>query len=956
MGKPKRQTQVGVSLKLIANSCVATGRLRATLVATPQKGGDTKPPVYLETWPSDVATYLAKLPLNQFRLEPDSGDDAVPPGPALGAPDHDRKFVYLSENDPALTDVTQLWYDAIEKIGAGLWSQLRDDIGNSADGDKQKTRPLAAAYPGDMSKVSGGDFHPNGALQNNGAGVAAGFAVGAVLANPQATYAIEAEAARAQRVYAKLCGGPAKGAQPETHDETPVGASTKDKVYDIERKAAFSDRFKAMVRETDPQRDRTSKIFANVAASRGGGRPSNHLPPTAKIPLIAQPPAPDPDKAKKYAPRAGHIYGGWPQAPRDIGDRTGLFDALIEGRAAADDGELEKVRSVYFTLQGDPLLARLFGFAFDMTFAAPDAEVKSAAFLLSAGSGIWTATAYSKDAQTFWPAPRAYPADSGAPAPELIDGVYEFDEAHYLTSIDVRAAVSDAPDAQDRGGPLRTLGFSFLDAAAADRAARDLAVAHVLQQNRDDGVVLYAEDLVVGRRLDVSHGENGAWRSLMNRYVSYPGIAASVSKRLDKLAVFYAQDEYCGERRYLEETSFQTLARALPVAGAPAGDKQTLVESVVEEAYLAWGGAPMAALACRAEEGATKGPRVMPLARAYDLPGKGGGALRPPPARFSYPYLFSQRAQFLGGGGPSRAEAEKIRKQRPKAFLPNDGANAKPKKFLRHEAIAAPVLLLPATLVSGKRQNEKQVGPMGYEAPSAAMLRSVIAGDRASDYPAPPPGPPDIPAAARASEKSTFRVLVAPQAGLDFCARHSVFDHADKPNELLKGGLGNVRFLIEDVPDLHDKNIKHEHRGFPVATVRRNEGFNADPLIYRREIGGTGAGDGDALGGAVFESLAAPDKNPRRGGGHGYLPDPAARCMSLRLRAADSDVYLDGDLSVPLYDDKYASGFPNPLPVLIEVRKAEGRAGSGCLNSFPRKISGVPPGLVVRDRRWSLAT
>ena len=27
---------------------------------------------------------------------------------------------------------------------------------------------------------------------------------------------------------------------------------------------------------------------------------------------------------------------------------------------------------------------------------------------------------------------------------------------------------------------------------------------------------------------------------------------------------------------------------------------------------------------------------------------------------------------------------------------------------------------------------------------------------------------------------------------------------------------------------------------------------------------------------------------------------------------------------MPLYDDKYASGFPNPLPVLIEVRKAEG--------------------------------
>ena len=32
------------------------------------------------------------------------------------------------------------------------------------------------------------------------------------------------------------------------------------------------------------------------------------------------------------------------------------------------------------------------------------------------------------------------------------------------------------------------------------------------------------------------------------------------------------------------------------------------------------------------------------------------------------------------------------------------------------------------------------------------------------------------------------------------------------------------------------------------------------------------------------------------------------------------------------------------------------RAAPGCLNSFPRMISGVPPGLVVMDRRWSLAT
>src|SRR5271156_702529 len=38
------------------------------------------------------------------------------------------------------------------------------------------------------------------------------------------------------------------------------------------------------------------------------------------------------------------------------------------------------------------------------------------------------------------------------------------------------------------------------------------------------------------------------------------------------------------------------------------------------------------------------------------------------------------------------------------------------------------------------------------------------------------------------------------------------------------------------------------------------------------------------------------------------------------------------------------------------VRQNAPRAGLGCLNSFPRMISGVPPGLVVRNRRWSGAT
>ena len=45
----------------------------------------------------------------------------------------------------------------------------------------------------------------------------------------------------------------------------------------------------------------------------------------------------------------------------------------------------------------------------------------------------------------------------------------------------------------------------------------------------------------------------------------------------------------------------------------------------------------------------------------------------------------------------------------------------------------------------------------------------------------------------------------------------------------------------------------------------------------------------------------------------------------------------------------------SPTACIIDSQSVK-RAGSGYLNSFQRMISGVPPGLVLRDRRWSIAT
>ena len=226
------------------------------------------------------------------------------------------------------------------------------------------------------------------------------------------------------------------------------------------------------------------------------------------------------------------------------------------------------------------------------------------------------------------------------------------------------------------------------------------------------------------------------------------------------------------------------------------------------------------------------------------------------------------RAVYAGGRGPTVDEA------RPLYAPPesNDHAGEQhvrslaPRRFRRHENVATPILLLPASLVSATHD------AMGFETPGSAELRSLQSSDpeppnvKAGE----PPGPDYIAAQARANVRETYRVLVAPIGGLDFCGRHGVFD---RPNyaDLLRGGLPDVKFLAEPTEEEGVFNT-----GFPVAVVRRNSGFDGDRLIYKREIANTLTLDpDDKLGANVFQWLPQPDNNrpagraicPTRGGG-----------------------------------------------------------------------------------------
>ena len=101
-----------------------------------------------------------------------------------------------------------------------------------------------------------------------------------------------------------------------------------------------------------------------------------------------------------------------------------------------------------------------------------------------------------------------------------------------------------------------------------------MGVSADLKSKGDAGepLVLNAEDLTVGRRLDVvavSGAKTYEWRSLMNRLVSYPEAPDYIRQRLRDLAGDDALGHDAdGGPIARDESSFQLLSRAMPMVGS----------------------------------------------------------------------------------------------------------------------------------------------------------------------------------------------------------------------------------------------------------------------------------------------------------------------------------------------------------------------------------------------------
>src|SRR6202042_2811365 len=112
-------------------------------------------------------------------------------------------------------------------------------------------------------------------------------------------------------------------------------------------------------------------------------------------------------------------------------------------------------------------------------------------------------------------------------------------------------SVDSTSDAIDRGQRHNTAGMTVLDRDRAEQIARDLAISsgqleavcdqaqHKCNVANRNCVELFAEELTIGRRLDIAVVKEGAkladmdWRSLMHRRIAFD-MESAVKKILKK--------------------------------------------------------------------------------------------------------------------------------------------------------------------------------------------------------------------------------------------------------------------------------------------------------------------------------------------------------------------------------------------------------------------------------------
>lgn len=578
-----------------------------------------------------------------------------------------------------------------------------------------------------------------------------------------------------------------------------------------------------------------------------------------------------------------------------------------KAKEKAKEKDKEKALAAFHTIQSTPSLARAFLLALDVEFDHPNPDdtkerygYLSCEFKDSTAPRRWTLVklkrSWTDDTWHFWPVTRAemlsaltnceLPSDafSQYDAVTVMSAGWHDDRRvglprYDISTLDVRAATdselqriemqleTDRVGHQDPGSTHLTAGLSLLHRSAQ----RDL-IWRIATRNtelaRSQGILLDAEDLTIGQRpaVGLRSGDGTDWRPLMTRDIRFGTSGDAEGGAVETVLSALGLRRGTPGRRLLDSGHVATASRLI---GKPGGNSS---EAILDEAFATWDGTPMGVDCAKSAQITEDIEDILCFGRTLDLPTTGED--RPHPLRYGGQYRLALLPVYSGGGSlplghipPNEAEACKD-KRRELLFYPpscppvgqNSDVTLKPfVRMLRHERIAAPVILLPEG--HARRRN----GPMGHEAARDLVVRSVRSDKTKTS----------AKLGARATPSISQRIILVPTLSREEAARHGLLD--DRSG---KRPPGAYRLAKQTTGEDRRAN----RLAFPVTLTHMQKGIDGRQFLRARWIeGDTGTKkvrDPDVVlsGDAVWQSV------PGGAGASDYFPDPAADRLVVRLR------------------------------------------------------------------------
>ncbi|MBY0613394.1 MAG: hypothetical protein K2P80_14540 [Beijerinckiaceae bacterium] len=453
--------------------------------------------------------------------------------------------------------------------------------------------------------------------------------------------------------------------------------------------------------------------------------------------------------------------------------------------------------------------------------------------------------------------------------------------------VDVIQARAEAP-------PLMTRGLCIVDRWRQAAVVSEIINAHRFASPKTGPSVVDAEDLATGYRVHVGlwGGADVQWRSLMTRSVDYKSVGPHASFDIEA-ALGQLGLKRGSERRLISDAA----SVAVPSRTRFANDSKTGIWIHVEELLAAWEGDPLA-VNCQTEKVEVRPGSDLSISRTYSL--DLAAAERSHALRFGRAYQVAVGVVWLGGVSVASSEVEALAKNDCEVRIPCAAASIEAKavrRFLRHEPLRPPVVLLPVSFADRADRYVRQTGPI-------AILR------------APQKDEPD-------QDSRSWRVILPPRLALDEVVRHGVLDkdNTDKP----RGAFESVNI---DAP-WHDfpiygrpKGEAGPGRGLPSGEPLKSLSPGTPPITKDGKLAPAERLKRippDEPGEPVFMAGGKTDRQ------HPYWPDPAAEQFVIALRPAKRPVgegYFEGQ---PIVVDVLAAddSFRSAVPVVIEFERVD---------------------------------